>query len=802
MIQMITHLVHILRWESDVRNLGSVSFLAIAAAAICSGPALAQDSVAAAEEDVAAGAIVVTAQRREQNIQDVPIAISAIGEDFLESRDITSIDNLGTIAPNVKIERAPGSSTTAQVSIRGSVTINPAVTWEPAVGIYLDGVYIAKNQGAIFDVADLERVEVLRGPQGTLYGRNTLAGAVNLITAKPTGDFGGEVELTYGNFDYQRLRATLDLPALGPFSLKVSGQLASREGFYDIVSNPYPAADFFAAPAQVDDANSLNGQSALVQLRFEPTNTLTVDYMFDYSDYDQRPRPGQLVGLNLNGGPADIFDPASPSFTGVPLGLFLDPSRTETQSLDADIFERSRTYGHALTATLELGNLELKSITAWRDLRFEDRLDLDGSPISIATTARFTEMHSFSQELQLSGTLWDDRVNFVTGAFYYEEDASTVNPQLFFGVFGPFGNQFDSRYASQTEAWALFAQADVELTEALTLTLGARYTEERKDISRFLQILSDPTIPAVALPFTVADIQFGDVDQARYDDFSPSATLNFDINPDISIYARYARGYKSGGFNGETNVFAAPTADCPTGTLELCQPYLPEIVDSYELGFKGILANGDVQLNAAAFWNDHSDIQLSVFDATGAAASKVLNAASATIRGVELETVMRPFDALTINGSVAFLDTEYESFIENGLEVSDNRAFPHAPAFTAALGADWRMLEGNWGQLNLVGDVRHVSSYYTFPYQLRPTDPTAQVASNSESDGRTIVNLRAIASEIPLGGVDATFALWVRNLTQEDNPSNFIDFGPAIGGILLGYFPEPRTFGATLGVEF
>ena len=779
-----------------------VSTLAVATTLLAAAPAVAQDAEGETYNDDGIGVIVVTAQKREQNVQDVPIAISAVGEEFLESRDITSIDNLGSIAPNVKIERAPGNSTIAQVSIRGSVTINPAVTWEPAVGIYLDGVYIAKNQGAIFDVADLERVEVLRGPQGTLYGRNTLAGAVNLVTAKPTGVFGGEAELTYGNFDYRRARATLDLPAFGPFSVKLSGQIAKRDGFYDVVPNPFPGADFFAGPPQVDSANSLDGQSALAQVRFEPTDTLTVDYMFDYANYDQRPRPGQLVGLNLNGGPADIFDPASPSYTGVPLSLFFDPDRNATQSLDAGIFEKSRTMGHSLTATLDLGDLELKSITALRDLKWEDRLDLDGSPISIATTARFTDMESFSQELQLTGSTFSDRVNFVVGGFYYDEDASTENPQLFFGVFGPFGNQFESNYASQTEAWAIYAQIDAELTDSLTLTLGARYTEERKDISRFLQVLSDPTIPAAALPFTVADIEFGDVEQAKYDDFSPAATLTYEINPDVSVYARYAKGYKSGGFNGETNVFVAPTADCPTGALELCNPYLPETVDSYELGLKSVLADGAFVLNLAAFWDDHQDIQLSVFDATGAAASKVLNAASATIKGFEIETVIRPSDALTINGSFAYLDTEYESFIENGLEVSDNRAFPHAPEFTISMGADWRVAEGDWGRLNLIGDLNVVSDYYTFPYQLEQTDPFAQVAGNSRSQGRVIANLRATVSEVSLGGVDASISAWVRNLTQEDNASNFIDFGPAFGGLLLGYFPEPRTYGLTVGVEF
>lgn len=746
--------------------------------------------------------IIVTAQKREQNVQDVPIAITAVTGEFLAARDVSAIDELGSLAPNVKIERAPGSATTAQVSIRGSVTINPAVTWEPAVGIYLDGVYIAKNQGAIFDVADLERVEVLRGPQGTLYGRNTLAGAINLVTAKPSGEFGGKVEATYGSFDYRRLRATLDLPALGPLSVKVSGQIAKRDGFYDVQDNPFPAAGFFSQPSAVQDTASLDSQSIMVQARLQPTDALTLDYTFDYAKYDQRPLPGQLVGLNQNGGPADIFDPSSPSFTGVPLNLFLNQERADTLSLDADVFEKTRTFGHALTATLDLGDLELKSITAYRDLKFQDRLDLDGSPISIATTARFTDMDSFSQELQLAGSVMSDRVNFVLGGFYYDEDAGTLNPQQFFGVFGPFGNQFDSRYASQTEAWALYAQVDAELTDALTLTLGARYTEETKSISRFLQILTDPMIPAAGLPLTVADIQFGDIPDANYDDFSPSATLTYQVNPDVTAYARFAKGYKSGGFNGESNAFAAPTADCPTGALELCNPYLPETVNSYELGLKNVLADGALVLNVSAFWNDHQDIQLSVFDAEGAAASKVLNAASATIRGIEVETVIRPSDFLTINGSFAYLDAKYNNFIENGVDVTNNRAFPHTPKYTAAVGADWTVAEGDWGRFNLIADLNMVSSYHTFPFQLRVTDPTAAVAGNSESQGRVIGNIRATLSEFDLGGVETTVSAFVKNVTDEDNPSNFIDFGPNFGGILLGYYPDPRTFGVTVGVDF
>lgn len=763
------------------------------AAGLSYTPANAQQDGVQGPDDVDTNVIIVTAQKRAQNVQEVPIAISAITGDYLTSRDITSIDSLGAVAPNVKFERGPGSTTIAQIAIRGSVTINPAVTWEPAVGLYLDGVYIAKNQGAIFDVADLERIEVLRGPQGTLYGRNSLAGAVNLVTAKPTGELGGKLELSYGNFDYKRAKAVLNLPAFGPLSIKLSGQLTKRDGFYEIISNPFPTAALFAQPATFKDAQSLNGKSFMAQARLEATDTLTFDYSYDYNKNRQRPAPGQLLSVT----PGSIFDAASAAYIGIPLALYANPNRQDTLSLNANPFqEQSRTYGHALTATLDLGSAELKSITAYRDLHFVDSLELDGSPIDIATTTRDTDMNSFSQELQLTGSAIDSRLNYVLGGFYYREEAGTVNPQRFFGVFGPGASQFKSSYASNTTAYAVYAQADFAFTEALKLTLGARYTEESKNISRQLLVLGGPT------PFVVADVKFGDLPKAKFNNFSPAATLAYQINPDVNVYARFAKGYKSGGFNGETNNFVAPSAACPTGTPELCNPYRPEKVDSYELGIKNVLADGALTLNVAAFYDKHKDIQLSVFDATGAAASTVLNAAKATIKGIEVETVIRPMDGLTVNASAAYLDAKYDSFLDGGVDVSNNRAFPHTPKYSAAVGVDWLAAEGDWGRFNIVGDLNIVSKYYAFPYAFRPEAVPAQLAGDSQAPSRTTVNVSATLSDLNLGGSKLRISAWVKNLTDESALTNFIDFGPGFGGLRLGYFNDPRTLGLTAGVEF
>ena len=770
----------------------SVSLFVVAA------PAIAQDR----DTGDGIGDIVVTAQKREENIQDVPIAISAVSSQYLESRGIQSIEDLSTIAPNVKFERAPASKTISQIAIRGSVTINPAITWEPAVGLYLDGVYIAKAQGSIFDVADLERVEILRGPQGTLYGRNALAGAVNLVTAKPSGEAGGRAELTYGSFDNKKFRGVLNLPQMGIFSAKVSGQYETRDGLIKIVPNPVPGV-FTALAPKVNRADSFNSGSLLVQLRAELSDAITADYTFDYSRQKQKPPFAQLLSVNRNGDPRDLFDPNSPgyAFGGAyfPLEKYTQTKRVSTASIDGDIYERSRSYGHALTLSVDLGATTLKSITAYRDLAWADGLDLDGSPMKVAFTQRITDYHAFSQELQATGQAFGDRLDYVLGAFYFKEKAETLGPQVFFGG----GSDLQSDYGSHTEAMAAYAQLDYRLTEALKLTLGARYTHESKDVRRYLRVNVDAA-RNIFTPVVVADIPYGGVPDAKYNNFSPAATLAYEVSSNVNVYARFARGFKSGGFNGETNVFYDPAAPagCPLGATELCVPYKAEKVDSYELGLKTRLLDGLLTFNVAAFRDDHKDIQLSIFTAQGAASSIVRNAASARIQGLEFEAVAKPMDGLTLNGTLALLDPKYKSYIDGGVDVSKNRAFPHTPKMSATAGFDWRVMQADWGQLNLYGDVNHVSKYYTFPYPLVTPTASDQNAHNTRSPGRTIVNLRLALSDLDIGGTKASIAGFVRNLTKEDSPSNFIDFGPGFGGLRLGYFPDPRTWGVTVGVEF
>lgn len=726
--------------------------------------------------------IIVTAQKREQSLQEVPISVTAIDEAYLESRNISSISGLAALAPNVKIENTPGNTSAAQIAIRGGVTINPALTWEPTVGIYLNGAYIGKTQGSIFDVADIERLEVLRGPQGTLYGRNTLGGAINIITNTPEEEFGGNVKVGYGNYNLRMAKGTVHFGQLGPLRGSVSGLIEKRDGFVEGVENPFPGV-LAAGPLSTDEFESVDKKSLLVSLSADLSENFTLDYTFDYSQSDPDPTFSQIVSVS----PGNIFDPASPfyvgfpagdQFFGFPLDLYVNRDRQFTATTDGPLEERSRVQGHNLTATLNTALGDLKSITSVRQLSWRDALDLDGSPLPLAHTRRLSGYDSFSQEFQLTGGT--ERLNYVFGLYYFEDDGTTVNPQTFFGG----ASVFDSRYGFSTDAYAAYGQVDFAITDRLTVTGGLRYTDEEKTIDR-----SNIAVAFMGLPPNTPFVPFGTTGEVSFDNLSPSVSVNYAATDDIHLYAKYSEGFKSGGFNGEAG-----------SVEETLRPYDSETIDSFEFGIKSQFLDNRLQLNAAAFFNSHTDMQLSVFTAEGAAASDIRNAGQAQINGLEIEGLFQVTDTLLLRGNIGFLDTEYNEFIEFGMDVADDRAFPHAPDTTFSAGFDWDMYESDWGTWRLSADVNHSDAYFTFPFSL--TSTTGLNAFNSRADSRTLVDGRLALTDILIAGQDVEIALWGKNIFDKEYLANFIDFGAGFGGLTNGYFGPPATYGVTVGVSF
>lgn len=736
----------------------TISFILAAAAAN------AQDAPA---EQPAEGAglqeVVVTAQKREERLQDVPVAVSAITGEQLSARGIGDVRDLSSLAPNVNVVQATSNNTGFQISIRGGVQINPALYWDPTVGVYLDGVYVGKNLGNVFEVVDLERVEVLRGPQGTLYGRNTLAGTVNFITRQPSGEFGGDASVKLGNYNLRVAKASLDLPRFGIASVSLSARTEQRDGTTETTRG-----------SSVSELDNRDATSARLAVNLDFTDTFQAAYRFDFTDIDQVPLHSYLTRAN----------PAVLPF----LQSFITQERQETVSVDGPTFERSKVQGHALTLSWEPNDsTTLKSITAYRELDWDDYLDLDGSSLPVAHTARFSEYEAFSQELQLVGST--DRFNYVGGLYYFDDDGFTFNPQTFF--FGTFN--FDSRYGYATEAWAAYGQVDYKVTDALTLTGGLRYTSEKKEIERLIGVnfaLGTPFIPLIPAG-TTADETFSDT--------TPVFIVAYKFSDAVNAYAKYAEGFKSGGFNGEYGDVGFTPAVIANNIAETRTPFQPEKLKSYEVGLKTSFADGRAIVNLAAFQNDTDDLQLSIFTATGAASSIIRNAGKATARGFELEAMWVPTDALRLQASYGYLDAEYDEFIDAGVNEANNRAVLHAPENSLNLLVDARLARTAWGDLRAVADYSWTDDYYTYPYQLARSgprfNPLRPVAGDTLIKSYGVLNARLALQDIPVGDSKAQVALWSRNLADEEHIINNIDFGPGFGSLTPAYYLEPRTYG-------
>ena len=758
---------------SAKRALGLLAGLVAGLAIVAAAALLPAPAASAQTGDGYLEEIVVTAQKREQSLAEVPIAISVLGADDVALRDITSIQTLSRFAPNLRVTPAPGTATSSQIAIRGGVTINPALTWETTVGLYLDGVYIGKTQGSVFDVVDLERVEVLRGPQGTLYGRNTLAGAINLVTRPPSGEYRANLILGAGNYGHSKLGLSLDLPSKGAVRVQLAARTEARDGWISAYDTDVP----MLPPSSVSQLNDIDKQAYRLALDADLGTAATLAYRFDYSKADQASAHSQLVRLD--------------STFMLPLEGFIHTGRQERAAVDGLAREVSRIAGHSLTLDVDLGPaLSLRSITAHRSLRWEDGLDLDGSPVDLAYTQRLSDYDSISQEVQLLGAM--DRLDWIAGLYYFEDDGFTDNPQSFFGAFRAFMRnlEFISRYGFTTEAYAVFGQLDWQLANRLHLVAGLRYTEEDKSLEREL---GNP-----GLPRTIPE---GTDFSASFDDVTANLALTWDFTDAITGYAKVSQGWKSGGFNGEAQTLA-----------ETRMPYDSETVVSYELGMKARALDNRLGIDLALFQNTHEDMQLSIFTAMDAAASNVRNAAEAQVEGAEVEVRYAFSDRLELAANYGLLDAEYEEFNDchgmsaEGVDVGDNRALPHAPKGTLGMTLNAVLLTGAWGQLRLVADHYRVRDYHLYPYALAPDSnpacPMGQLAPNTEIPGYELTDLRLHFDDGKAGDAGIAVTLWVNNLSDRKYIANKIDFGPMFGSLTTGYFGQPRTYGMDVKLRF
>lgn len=675
--------------------------------------------------------IVVTAQRRAQNLQEVPISVSAINTAELDRRGIENVADLNGVSPSVVVMSTTGGYTAgAQIDIRGSFQGNPALYWDSPNAIYVDGVYIGKPKGSVFNLPDLERVELLRGPQGTLFGRNTMSGAINLITQKPSGVFGGRASLGFGKYNQKVGSLVVDLPAMGKLKASVGGQFENRDGWVKTT-----------AGSPVSSLGKVDDKSAFVALRLDATDNLTFDYRYDHSEADDTPAFNQVVHSDV----LQMFH--------IP-GLIVNTDRQTTASIDFPVFERVNIDSNMLHIAWNLGVGTVKYIGANREMHADTALDLDGSPIPFAQAQEFNRYHQTSHELQYLGSV--GRWNWVTGLYYFDDSGFNNNPQSYFFGAATFNPNY---YSFGTLSRAAYGQVDYKLTDRLTVTAGLRRTIESKRVSRFEQ----------AGPYVV--IPNGTAAKTSFASTTPAFNVTYQLDADHMLYGRYAKGFMTGGFNAE----AASAA-------EVMRPFKPQISHSFEFGSKNTFLDGKARINADVFYTRTTNLQAVVFTAAGAAASNVLNVGKVHTEGLELEAWWQPTRNFDLHATYSYMVGKVDKFVVLGQDIAASQKSAGVPRNMFSLAMDQVFWRSSHGVLSGSVDYRFIGGYLRY-------------GEDSWIAGYGTLNGRLAFSGMQWGNVEGAVSLWVNNITDVAHINNFIDFGPGFGNLIVANFNMPRSYG-------
>jgi iron complex outermembrane receptor protein len=709
---------------------------ALLCSAVCVGgagmaaPALAQS--AELEE------IIVTAQKRAESIQDVPISVSALSAEAIRDQGIGRIEDFATSLPSVYIDMRELRGTS--ISIRGIVseTNNPGV--DQGVGVYVDGVYMGRPTTINNSLYDLERIEVLRGPQGTLYGKNTIAGAINFITRKPGDELRGDISASYGNYDAIRASASVSGPVVpGKFYVGVSGGIDRRDG---LVKNLLTGTD-------LDDVDSLSGRLTAVYSENEDFELVVrVDASRD----------------RTNSGAIDIVD--NGDLTGTPLA---DASGWDRQvAQNRDTVQNRDTFGASGEINWSLGGGKLTSITAYREFQWYNLADNDYTALDLLASGISEDQNQFSQELRFaspdSGPL-----TYVFGVYYFHQRLETNSAAVIGADLGVYPEAVTGNILAtiKSESIAGFGQAVYRVTDQFSITAGLRYTWEKKDV-----VHSQVGDPFGLLLATMPERRFG----RSEDDFSPSLSLNYKWNDKVLTYATVSRGFKSGGYN----VFSVT----PTDDAE----YEPEFVTSYEIGLKSDLLENRLRFNASAYYLRYKDLQVNQLELVGGLPQfQTSNAARARSKGVELELTARPVNGFDVTVNYSYLDAkflDYAGATPGGDDFTGN-TMVKAPKHNISVGAQYEAPLTDTLSLTLRGDLTHRSRIFFGP-------------DNGYSQGDvTIVNGR-----IGIGSEQGwSLFLWGRNLTNKDY-ALYRDDGVIIGGQAVQSLSTPRTYGVEARFKF
>lgn len=778
---------------SRVRRL-AISASQLSLALLLAQPALAQSETAEAgtraePEPAGVEEIVVTARRYEENLQSTPLAVSAFSGAGLEQAGVTSLVDVAAAVPNLTMSSTgsgAGGSSNTQTFLRGVGQTDFLITTDPGVAIYIDGVYYARTTGSAFDVIDLERVEVLRGPQGTLFGKNAVGGAISLISRPPSDQFGGSLQLTTGRFNRADIRASLDVPMSETLRARISGVWRNRDGF----------AKRLTDGTDLGDQNQLGGR---LHLDWTPSDRLSFSLIADGTRERGGSAQSALMSFNPNVGLARLWS----NLVQIPQGLSLPIVNAATpfvSSATGPNVSNLDLWGVSLTSKFEVSDdIEIKSITAYRELKAEFARDGDNSPSSYVETHNRVNQDQFSQELQILGGGPDSRFRWVLGGYYFNEGAIDRNDvRLAGGLFralealpGPvvplspapcptacaggagnpinigFDLDFDIFNRIRTKSYAAFGQASYNITDALRASVGLRYTKEDK--SYFLDHRRINAGVPIIVPTLVSRSD---------DDVSPRFGLDFQASDAVFLYASASKGFKSGGFNGRPTTVAA------------VQSFGPETLWSYEIGAKTNLLDRRLRFNIAGFFSKYKDIQLTSVraDSTGNLILVTENAGRAETRGVEIELTAIPARGLNVTASLGYLDAKYTS-LNPGATITLNTKFVKAPEWTTGASLSYTFeLSPEAGDLTLRGDWTMRSDYFN-----EPTNSTI-----IDQDGFSLFNAR-IAWTSP--GERFEIALFGTNLTDKRYIVSGLSSATSFG-LEEANFGRPREWGLSARYKF
>jgi iron complex outermembrane receptor protein len=777
--------------------------LPLALAMVYAQQTMAQAQPAADDTQV----VEVTAQKRKEKIKDVPLAITAISGSALEDRGMEGPAALSGVIPNLQMSQAPVSSLIASIGMRGITSGQPSIWADPSVGLYVDGVFVGKNMGALFDVIDIARVEALRGPQGTLFGRNTEAGAINFVTRKPTGVFGGNLGLELGSRSKQVGRLSMDLPKMGILSASIGARSEKQDGS---ISNPNGEA-----------WGSKDRQAGRVALRLEPTKDLTIDYAYDQSKIDETPPAGSLTssrgygslyplttqigGTNYafqNAGCLAFNPPGTCVFPTPGIGPAMRNTGAESASYPTSVsgstqygpqYQRLDLTGHSLTAEYRLSpSTTLRYIGSTRDMAYSDHADYDGTALLIFEGLRTTDYSSQSHELQLIGG--SAGLRYVAGAYLFKDDGTSLQRQagglLTFHPQVP-GYQM-ANFNVGTDAKALYGQVDMDVG-AWAFGLGGRHTSETKTV-RSWRYKTNSTFVQGTNPTTL-DVS----GEQTFTQFTPNLNVLYRLNKDTNLFGRIAKGFKSGGFPAEAPV---------TATAGPNKAFNPETSTSFELGVKGSFMGGKGQYSATVFTTDVKDYQISLLPA-GSTSPTIINAGKLKNQGFELDASVAPADGTRVTIGYGYLDAKFKEYLALSptnvpVDSASNTVVSGAPRHTLGVSLEQRLMRtGSGVTLRGLVDYRYVSDRYSYPGQISATAANATVGNSAAESLRPalgLLDLRLIASGIKLFGPgDAEVAVFVKNATNEHKTVAHMDVS---GFYQVSAWNDPRTYGVTLNYKW